>query len=585
MLYNEFCQYLQSLENTSSRNKMTEILIDFFQKINIEDVKYAISLLKGQLHNNWESQNEINLAGKMALTAMSSICSYSKEKLEIMQKEIGDIGDLAEQVLKKKIQKTLFSITSKGVQLQEVYDTLIKISNMSGGGSNKNKIEELTALYSKMTPLESKFLTKFVVRTYRLGFQDATILDALAILYLGDKKKKEVIERAYNFRPDLVYIIETLMKGEDVEKIKPSLFIPIRMMLAQRLESSKQILENHNGKTICEFKYDGVRLQIHKKGKRIEMYSRGLEEITHQFPEIKKAVLDIPIDNLIIEGEVCAVNDIDEIQKFQVTARRKRKHDIDRLIDEIPVKIFLFDILYCDDEIFIDKPFTLRREKLEEIIKENNILRLANSYIIQNVDDLQNLFFKAVEENTEGLMCKKLDSKYSAGTRGSDWIKLKASYQSQLQDSIDVVCIGALKGSGKRTGKYASIVVGTYNKITGKYESLSKVGSGFADSVLNEMNIKFKILNKKPDNVVAGWTPDFWFLPEYVMEIIGDEFTLSPSYSCAKDTFEKGRGISLRFPRFKKWRDDKNIIDATTTQEIIEMYKLSNINNGGKKNE
>ncbi|MEM4572242.1 MAG: ATP-dependent DNA ligase, partial [Zestosphaera sp.] len=355
--------------------------------------------------------------------------------------------------------------------------------------------------------------------------------------------------------------------------------IPIKPMLANRENDPKEILRQVGGKAIVEYKYDGERGQIHKKGEVIKIFSRNLENITHQYPDVVElAKSNILSSEAIVEGEIVAVDpETGFLMPFQELMHRKRKHEIHEAVKGIPVSVFLFDVMYNEGEDLLDKPLPYRREVLKKIIKETDNFRIAHSIVTEDPQELEDFFLKAIEDGAEGVMVKATHSNsiYQAGARGWLWVKYKRDYKSEMIDTVDLVVIGAFAGRGKRSGRFGALLMGAYDEDTDTFKSVCKVGTGFTDKDLEEMTEMLKpyVVNYKPSNVDSEMTPDVWILPHYVAEIIGAELTLSPAHTCCKDLIKKGAGISIRFPRFIRWRSDKTPREATTTKEILEMYK------------
>ncbi len=297
------------------------------------------------------------------------------------------------------------------------------------------------------------------------------------------------------------------------------------------------------------------------------------------FPDVvEMARKGLKAREAIVEGEIVAVDpDNYELQPFQVLMQRKRKHDIHRVMREVPVAVFLFDALYVDGEDLTSKPLPERRSRLREIVVETPLWRLAESIETSDPEELWTFFLKAIEEGAEGVMVKAVhrDSVYTAGVRGWLWVKLKRDYKSEMMDTVDLVVVGAFYGRGKRGGKLSSLLMAAYDPERDVFPTVCKVATGFTDEELDRMNemLKKHIIPRKHPRVESRIEPDVWVEPALVAEILGAELTLSPMHTCCLNAVRPGVGISIRFPRFIRWRDDKRPEDATTTQELLEMYK------------
>lgn len=581
MLYEELCKYYEKLEALTGKIEMTKVLADLFRKADPKEIDKLAYLTWGKLRPDYEEVPELGIAEKLAIKAISQATGISTSNIEKMYKDIGDLGRAAEEAVKKKRTAALFV---QPLTVSEVYEKLLKIAKATGEGSQDLKVRILTGLLISSKPIEARYLIRTVLGKMRLGVGEMTILDALAEAFFGDRYKREPIERAFNRRPDLGYIAKVVAeKGlEGVMQIKVTPGVPVRPMLAERLSDPREILQKAGGKAIAEYKYDGERAQIHKYDGKVEIFSRRLENITSQYPDIVEAAKKyIEGKEVIVEGEIVAIDpETGEMRPFQELMRRKRKYDIEKYVEEIPVKVFLFDILYRDGEELLDKTFLERRKELEEVIKPNDILRIATYIVTDNVDELEKFFYKAIEDGCEGLVVKSVSENaiYQAGARGWLWIKYKRDYKSEMTDSVDLVVIGAFKGTGRRAGTYGALLLACYNPEKDVFESVCKVGTGFTDADLAEIPLKLKdyITETKPKNVVSEMEPDVWVEPKLVAEILGAEITLSPvhkaGFDLVKNNLKREAGLAIRFPRFIRWREDKGPTDATTSKELFEMY-------------
>ena len=457
-----------------------------------------------------------------------------------------------------------------------------KVAKITGEGSQDAKIKIISGLLKKATPNEAKYLARTIVGTLRLGLADMTILDAIAIAYLGSKDYRELVERAYNVSSDLGYVAKVALNEgiEGLKKIKVRIGIPVRPMLAERAESVEEIFTRLGPKFIAEYKYDGERVQIHKKGNEFILFSRSLENITNHYPDIIENIKNnLKANEVILEGEIVAVNALTgEMLPFQELMHRRRKYDVEKAIEEYPTVVYLFDIIYIDEEELIDLPILKRKEFLEKIVVTNDYIRLAVGKLVSNEEEFTKFFNEAVASGCEGLMCKSIkdDSIYKAGSRGFLWIKFKRSYQSKMIEPIDVVVVGGFYGTGRRAGKLGGLLVAVYDDKNDVFKTICKLGSGFTDEDLEKLPKllePYKIDHIHP-RVVSKIDADVWYVPNFVIEVIGDEITLSPIHTTAQGLISKDSGLAIRFPRFTgRYREDKKPEDATTEEEVIEMYK------------
>jgi DNA ligase-1 len=481
--------------------------------------------------------------------------------------------------MEKKTQATFFS---SPLTVERVYETLDKIANSTGSGSIDTKLALLAGLLSDASPSEAKYIVRTVTGSLRLGIADMTVLDALALAFGGGKETREHLERAYNISSDLGRVAKIVAEEgiEGIKKFKVMPGEPIRPMLAERLGSSAEILEKLGGRCIAEYKYDGERVQAHKNGDKVILFSRRLENITDQYPDGVKYVCEhVKAEEAIVEAEAVAVDPTTgEMKPFQELMHRRRKYGIKEAMEEQPITLFMFDVLYVDGKDLTQQPYPVRHKQLEKVIEQTDNIKVAEYIIAENTEQLEQFFEKTVEAGSEGIMCKSVneDSVYQAGARGWLWIKYKRDYRSEMTDTVDLVVVGALHGRGKRAGTYGTYLLAAYNPDKDIFETVTKVGTGFTNADLEklpELLNKHKLSHKHP-RVESTLDVDVWFEPSVVIEIRGAELTLSPVHTCAMNVIREGSGVAIRFPRFTgKYRVDKSAEDATTTEELVEMYR------------
>ncbi|MCD6489011.1 MAG: ATP-dependent DNA ligase [Desulfurococcales archaeon] len=576
----------EKIEAITSRTQMTLYLVDLIKKTPSEIIDKVVYIIQGKLWPDWMGMPELGIGEKMLIKAIALATNTRESEVEMLYKKLGDLGKAAEYLKKKKETATtglLAFIPQKSatkLTVLKVYNTLARVALVTGEGSRDIKLKLLAGIITDASPKEAKYIVRFIEGRLRLGIGDATILEALAIVYGGGAHARPVIERAYNLRADLGNIAKIIATQgiNAIKNIKPEVGIPVRPMLAERLSSPIEILKKVGGKAIVEYKYDGERAQIHKKKNQVLIYSRRLENITRQYPDVVDyALKHIKSEEAIVEGEIVTYDpETGELRPFQELMHRKRKHDIHIAMKEYPVKVFLFDLLYADEEDYTNKPIIDRRKKLEEIISQSDVFKIAEYIITDDPDEVEKFFLKAIEEGAEGVMVKAMHGQaiYQAGARGWLWIKYKRDYKSEMIDTVDLVVVGAFHGRGRRAGTYGALLMAAYNPEKDVFETVCKVGSGFTDEDLGKLPDMLKpyMIDHKHPRVVAKMVPDTWVTPALVAEIIGAELTLSPIHTCAMDKIRPGVGISIRFPRFIRWRPDKNPEDATTSHELVEMY-------------
>jgi DNA ligase-1 len=557
---------------------MTDLLVDILKKTPKDIIDKVVYLTQGRIYPDFVSL-EIGVAEKLAIKALARASGRSESEIEEDLKITGDIGETAQNFMAKKRQVTFFQ---QPLTVQKVYETLDKMAKTSGSGAVDLKMAFLAGLLAGATPKEAKYIMRTVTGNLRLGIADMTVLDALAIAYGGGKEARELVERAYNISSDLGRVAKTVVeKGlKGIKKFEVLVGEPIRPMLAERLSSPEEILEKLGGRCIAEYKYDGERIQIHKKGDEIVLFSRRLENISSQYPDaIELIQKHVKVKDAILEAECVAVDtDTGEMRPFQELMHRRRKYGIQKAMEEYPVSLFMFDALYVDGEDLTLKPYPIRRQTLEKAIEESDRVKIAKYLITSDVKELEKFFLEAIENGCEGLVCKSVaeDSVYQAGARGWLWIKYKRDYKSEMTDTVDLVIVGAFHGRGKRAGTYGALLLAAYNPEADVFETVTKCGTGFTDEDLAKLPKtlqKHKIAHKH-SRVQSIIEADVWFEPVAVIEILGAEITLSPIHTCAMDAIRKGSGLAIRFPRFTgNYRLDKSPEDATTDKEIIEMYQ------------
>jgi DNA ligase-1 len=565
----------EKIEATTKRLEMTELLVGLLRETPKEDLDKVVYLTQGRIHPDYEGI-ELGLAEKMVMRVLAHATGLDDARIARLWKEKGDLGLVAQEAIAARRQKPL---ESTPLTTAKVYEHLDAIARESGEGSQERKIRLLSDLLGNATPREAKYIVRMVVGQMRLGVADMTIVDALAATF-ATKADRSRVERAYNVSSDLGEVARVLAaKGVDgLQDIRLKLFRPIRAMLAERLETLDAIFERM-GKAALEYKYDGLRVQAHVSPERIELFSRHLENITGQFPEIVAGLRSAIKDRAtIVEGEAVPVDpNTGEFLPFQeVSRRRGRKTEVERMAKEFPVTLFAFDCLLRSDEDLTGRPYTERRKALERVAKPNDAIRHSTVRVTEDVKQAEAFFDEALQAGCEGLMAKALDSTYDAGARGYKWIKFKKEYSAALSDTIDLVVVGAFAGRGKRAGTYGALLMAAYDDAVDVFRTTCKLGTGFDDETLYKLpdRLEGEKRDRKPARVDSKLEPDVWFEPKTVLEVRGAEITVSPIHTCAWGAVRPGAGLAIRFPRFTgRWRDDKGPEDATTAKELVEMYR------------
>ncbi len=569
MHFKELTSYFEKLEKTSSRLALIDILSSLFKKAKVEEIDKITYLIQGRIAPFFE-EIEIGMAEK---TVASSIAIAFNLKREDVLKKFNSLGDMGKAVEELSLVKTSSKIT-----IDEVFNILLQIANTKGEGTVEKRQNLLASLLKQVDKLSAKYIVRIPLGNLRLGIGDPTVLDGLAKAILGDKSKRKLLEGAYNRTSDLGLIAKTLKeKGlASVEKLDIQVGKPIRSELCERLPNPKKAIEKME-KADAQYKYDGFRVQIHKDNNNVYMFSRNLENMTHMFPELIEATLkQIKAKTAILDTEALAYNiESEEFLPFQETTKRRRKHQVSEMSKKLPLKAFVFDILYKNGKSLIDEPLFKRLEVLKKTIVEDDILIPTKNQVVDDDKTLSLLLEDAISKGLEGLVIKKIDSKYEAGGRNFNWVKLKRHSSGELKDTIDCVILGYIVGKGKRTAFGAgALLVGVYDEKKDEFVTVSKIGTGLTDEEWKEIHKradKIKV-DKKPARVNSLITPSVWISPEIVIEVLADEITRSPVHTAGKT--EKEAGYALRFPRLVSFRgNDKKAEDATTVKELISMYK------------
>jgi len=576
--YSSIAEAYEKIEATTKRLEMTDYLVEILKETPTSLIDKVVYLTQGKLYPDFVGI-EIGIAEKLAVRAVARAAGHREKDIEEDMQKTGDLGETTQKFMEKKTQVSFFP---KPLTVEKVYEMLDKIANSTGSGSVDLKLGLLAGLLSDASPSEAKYIVRTVTGSLRLGIADMTVLDALAVAFGGGKETRDQLERAYNISSDLGRVARIVAEEGigGIKKFKVLPGEPIRPMLAERLSSSAEILEKLGGKCIAEYKYDGERIQAHKKKDEVILFSRRLENITDQYPDgVEYVRKHVRAEEAIVEAEAVAVDpETGEMKPFQELMHRRRKYGIKEAMEEYPITLFMFDVLYVDGKDLTLQPYPVRHKHLKKVIEQTDNVKVAESIIAEDPEQLELFFEKTVESGSEGIMCKSMnqDSVYQAGARGWLWIKYKRDYRSEMTDTVDLVVVGAFHGRGKRAGTYGAFLLAAYDPDKDVFETVTKVGTGFTDADLEKlpkMLKKHQISHKHP-RVDSTIEMDVWFEPAVVIETRGAEITLSPIHTCAMNVIRAASGLAIRFPRFTgKYRVDKSAEDATTIKEIVEMYR------------
>ena len=547
MKFREFAEFCAILERVSSTLEMTGRIASFLRRVEDDDDLYnVVHFLMGNVFPPWD-ERELGVGIGLVCKALENVSGVSKEKIESMIKDYGDLGLVAEKLLRGRGIKSLFAeeLTIKGVR--EIFD---EIAELEGEGSQKRKILLLTGLYGSATPIEARYLTRLILGEMRLGVGEGIMRDAIARAWGVDA---ELVERAYMIVNDLgrVAIIAKNEGKEGLKNVKIQLHIPVKMMLAQVAESIDQALREMKNVAV-EWKYDGSRVQVHYGNGKVTIYSRRLENVTNALPEIVEEIKRCVKEGVILDGEVIAVKDGKPMPFQEVLRRFRRKHEITKAMERIPLEVYFFDVLYNDGEV-IDLPLKERRKILESVVKESKIIKIAKQVVTNKKEEIERVFKEALDAGHEGAMLKNPNSPYTPGKRGRHWLKLK-----EVMETLDLVVVGGEWGEGRRSHLISSFELACLDARTGKLLRIGQVGTGFTDEDLEELTELFKPL------IVREEGKRVYFKSKIVFEVAYQEIQKSPKYES---------GFALRFPRFVRLRDDKGVEDADTIDRVKELYE------------
>lgn len=603
MKYAELAAFFERLEGTSGRLEMTSILVELLSKVPPREMLPVVRLLQGAVAPDWEGL-EVGLAEKQILKTFVAISGGSPKsedavaKMSALYHERGDLGLTAQHIVAGAQGKQAGLFAPEPLTVPAVFAGIERIARTTGQGSQDEKQAQLRKLLQEATPLEARYITRTVAGRLRLGVADMTFLDALAAWHLGkgvrsvtemepeeraaQEQVRARLEHALDLRSDLAVVAEALAVGgmDAIETLRIVAGVPVRPMAAERLKTLPEILEKMQGRVAMEYKYDGLRMQAHvpkDAAQPIRLFSRRMEELTAQFPDVVANLRkEIRGHEVIVEGEAVSLDDAGALRPFQdISRRRGRKTDLDEMSKEIPITLFLFDLLAVDGEPVMDLPYSARRDRLAQLVGKGEMVRVSTMADATTPEAMEAFFDEAVEHGAEGIMCKDPTAPYKAGSRGYAWVKFKTDYTEALVDTMDLVAIGAFYGRGRRAGWYGAILMAAFDEESGTWKSVCKLGTGFDDATLQSLKPRFEahVSEAKPASVDSEMKPDVWFDPAVVMEVQAAELTLSPIHRAAFGQLKPGAGLAARFPRFTRWRDDKHAKQATSVKELVAMYK------------
>ncbi len=549
MKYEELVNVYEALGATTKRLEKTDILADFLKRVEEEDLEKITLMALGSVFPSW-SEEEQGIGDKLVMKAVGDAVGVSTAVVEDAIRDEGDIGAAAEKLYAKKTQMTFFS---QPLTVNFVFNQLRKLATISGNRSTAKKISNILELLSSASALEAKYICRTILEELRIGVGEGIIRDAISQAFGVDNA---VAERAHMLTNDLG-LVAKVAKTEGEDGLKLLSLVPgrpVKPMLAQ-LSDGIEISINEMGCALCETKYDGFRMQVHKNGDEITLFTRRLENVTLAMPEAVDLIREaFPDEDFIAEGEIIATRDGKPLPFQNILQRVRRKYNIEEAMEQVPIKIYLYDLLYFKEPT-IDEPIIRRREILEEIVDCSNP-DISLSALVKvgpdNIDDAVDLFNKSIEGGHEGIMIKNCSEPYIPGIRGKKMLKLKAE-----PETLDAVVVGGTKGIGKRGNFIGSYLLALRDE-NDELQTIAYVGTGLSDDDLENLTAKMEELkiSEKGTKITVH--------PKIVFEIAYSEIVKSPEYSA---------GYSLRFPVVKRIRNDKGLADIDTIERLESMFK------------
>jgi DNA ligase-1 len=579
MKFNEVASYFDLIEKESSRTKMTQLLAELFGKATPHEASIIAYLALGSLNPPYIG-SQFNFAEKSLIKVLAHLLDKSVATVQEKLNKLGDLGLIVEGGDWKGGSEILTVL--------DIQKALEHFLTISGTGSQEVREQAMLKLLRTTTPVAAKFIVRVVAGQLRLGFSDMTLLDAFSWMETGDKSIREELEDAYNISADIGMLIKTLKQGgvSAIKKICITPGIPIRPSAAERMPDAEAII-NKLHDCVAQPKLDGFRLQVHLDNTHrphlVRFFSRNLQDMSHMFPDLTKALADVDVKTVVFEGEaICVDVETGSFLPFQETVKRKRKYDIEKVMQDFPLKLYVFDVLYLNGESLLDKPHHARRKILLDLcddaaIKKHMTLFPIEEKKMHTAADLNAYFEQNITLGLEGLVVKRTDAIYQPGKRNFNWIKLKRQESGSLEDTIDCVILGYYYGQGKRASfGIGALLVGVYNKKKDAFQTVAKIGTGLTDAEWKEVKKSCDHLHRvdQPHDVECKKElfPDVWVQPKLVCMIRADEITRSPMHSAGAT--EKQLGLALRFPRFMGYRPDKSMYEATTIDELESLFDL-----------
>jgi len=545
--FESFAEVCNKIKGISSSLEMTTVVASFLNEVDDNELEVATRFIMGSVFPVW-SEKELGIGTGLLYAAIAKTSSLPVRRIEELVKETGDVGTAAEKAIAtRKANFNFFS--EEKLSIHDVFSRFKTIAGLEGKGSQDAKIKNLQYLFGASKPVETVYLARLAVEELRIGVGEGLLRNAIAEAF---NVPAELVERGYMIANDFGLVAYTAKKEGASGLLKLSVVTgrPLKLMLAQVGEGIEEALAEM-GSVAVEWKFDGARVQIHKDGNNITIYSRRLENVTSSLPDIVKSVRTyVNAETAILDGESVALGKDKRPMAFQEILRRfRRKYDVTATALEIPLSLNLFDLLYLNGESLIDMTLVERRKKLEEICDKSIV---AEQTITESAAQIKEIYKEALAAGHEGVMLKNPMSLYTPGKRGKNWLKLKP-----IMDTLDLVVVGGEWGEGRRTSFIGSYLLACRDPYTDRFLSIGRVATGITDEKLEELTEIFK------DLVLLETGVHVEFEPKIVFEVAFEEIQKSQNYDS---------GYALRFPRLVNVRSDKSVEDADTIEKVEQLY-------------
>ena len=548
--FRALAELCEKLEGTSKRTLMVDLVANFLRQLRVDEVEPATSMILGQAFPKWD-QRTLEVSWATLSGVIKRLINIGWKSFSEAFSKTGDVGSATKIVFEAtKIQRQA-TLLEKPLTILEVRRSLEAIAEATGYGSRERKERLLETLLGTATPLEVKYIVKVLIGEMRTGFHEGLMELAVANAF---SIPNNAVQTASMLTGDIGEVAATakVQGKEGVLKLRFRVFRPVKPMLAQTAQDVSEALREHGGETALEHKLDGARIQIHKSGDVIRVFSRRLTDVTKSLPEVVKLVRnEVGVREAILEGEVIAVGEDGSPLPFQHLMRRfRRVHDIEAMVERIPVELYLFDLIYLNGQSLTTTPYVERRKKLREIAGS---MPLTNQIITSSPQEAKSFLKEAIDKGHEGLVAKKLDSAYTPGVRGKRWFKIKMALEP-----LDLVIVAAEYGYGRRHGWLSDYHLAAREPETGEFLVVGKTFKGLTDKEIIQMTKQLKELAVREERgrVVV--------VPQIVVEVVYNEIQESPKYKC---------GMALRFARITRIRDDKSPEKADTIHRVREIYE------------